>query len=274
VRADVVIPFRGSEAELRELLARAGDDVVVVDNRPPGAAAVADPRVVRAAGRQTSYYARNRGAERGSAPWIMFLDADVEPAADLLDRYLDPPPGDDVGVLAGAVRDAPAGPSAPMTARFAALSAPMDQAVTLRRGYAQTANCAVRRAAFEAVGGFTESVRSGGDADLCFRLRAAGWRLEERADAVVTHRNRDSLPALLRQRARHGAGAAWLDRRYPGSFPRALGPGTLAHSARELARAVRGDRDEAVLAGVGLLAHWAFELGRLLPNEVQSTKVR
>jgi GT2 family glycosyltransferase len=274
LRADVVIPFRGPEAELRALLARAGEHVIVVDNRPPNATVVGDPRVVRAAERATSYYARNRGAARGGAEWIVFLDADVDPAPDLLERYFSAPPGDDVGVLAGAVRDAPAGPGAPVAARYAALATPMDQAVTLRRGYAQTANCAVRRAAFEQVGGFTETIRSGGDADLCFRLRDAGWRLEARPDAVVTHRNRETLRALLRQRARHGAGAAWLERRYPGSFPRALGPGTLLHSARELARAARGDRDEAILAGVGLLTHWAFELGRLLPNEVQSTKVR
>ena len=38
------------------------------------------------------------------------------------------------------------------------------------RPYAQTAHCAVRRSAFEAVGGFREDIRSGGDADLCFRL--------------------------------------------------------------------------------------------------------
>jgi hypothetical protein len=288
VRADVVIPFSGSEAELRDLLRRvgalrlgAGDSLVVADNRPPGSSPVDDPRVVRAPGRQTSYHARNRGAEQGAAPWIVFLDADVDPPPELLDRYLDPPPGDDVAVLAGGVRDEAAGPGAPPAARYAALHAPMDQRVTLRAGpwgYAQTANCAVRREAFAAAGGFTETIRSGGDADLCFRLRAAGWRLEERPDAAVTHRNRASLRGLARQRARHGAGAAWLDRRYPGSFPRALGLGTLVHSARELVRAgrcrARGDRDGAVVAAVGLVAHWAYELGRLLPNEPHRTSVR
>jgi len=39
------------------------------------------------------------------------------------------------------------------------------------------------------------------------------------------HRSRTSLLALLRQRARHGAGVRWLDARYPGAFPprRSLG---------------------------------------------------
>src|SRR5581483_10196456 len=89
---------------------------------------------------------------------------------------------------------------------------------SLREGFAQTANCAVRRAAFQSVGGFAE-VRSGGDADLCLRLRAAGWRLEERRHAAVLHLNRANLASLLAQRARHGAGAAWLARRHPGAVP-------------------------------------------------------
>jgi glycosyl transferase family 2 len=272
VRADVVIPFRGRADELRRVVERAravhlgpGDRLIVVDNRP-GGPPLHDPAVLRAPERQSSYHARNRGAGAGTAPWIVFLDGDVSPAPDLLDRYLEPAPADDVGVLAGRIADQPAGPGDPLALRYAAAHGLMDDAITLGDGrwaYAQTANCAVRREAFAAVGGFVETIRSGGDADLCFRLRDAGWRLEARPDAEVVHHNRTSLLGLARQVGRHGAGAAWLDRRYPGSFPRALGPGTLAHSARTLARAAR-TRD--ALALVELYAHWAFELGRLLPN--------
>ena len=69
----------------------------------------------------------------------------------------------------------------------------MSQRVTLDRAgtpYAQTANCAVRRVAFEAVGGFDEQARCGEDADLCFRLAALGWGLGERPEALVVHRTR------------------------------------------------------------------------------------
>jgi hypothetical protein len=274
VRADVVIPFRGPADELRRVVERAGvlrlgpgDRLFVVDNRP-GGAPVDDPAVLRAPERQSSYHARNRGAAAGSAPWIVFLDGDVVPVPDLLDRYLDAAPADDVGVLAGRITDQPAAPGDPIALRYAAAHGLMDEAITLRDGpwaYAQTANCAVRREAFAAMGGFVETIRSGGDADLCFRLRDAGWRLETRPAATVVHRNRATLRGLGRQVARHGAGAAWLDRRHPGSFPRALGPGTLLHSARTLSRAAR-TRDALPL--VGLYAHWAFELGRLLPNDV------
>jgi GT2 family glycosyltransferase len=113
-------------------------------------------------------------------------------------------------------------------------------------------------------------VRSGGDADLCFRLRAAGWGLERREEAAVVHRNRATVPRMLAQRARHGAGAAWLARRWPGAQSRRRWPGLARWSARRaaqgLAAAARGDRDEALLGLLDGPAVWAFELGRLVPN--------
>jgi GT2 family glycosyltransferase len=138
------------------------------------------------------------------------------------------------------------------------------------RPYAQTANCAVRRSAFAAVGGFEERARAGEDADLCFRLADAGWDLEVRPAARVRHRTRASVGSLLAQLARHGSGAAWLNRRYPGEFPSA-GPVALAarsaHDGRAaFAALAHGDREAAALAAVGLLSGWAFAAGRLIPN--------
>lgn len=267
--ADVVVDTRGSGVADAVVDTRAsGGTDAVVDDR---GLRVADVAVLAAHEVRTSYYARNRGAARGYAPWLLFLDADVTPAPGLLDALFDPPPHPDAGVLAGAIVDAPAGSGIP--ARFAARKGAMSQEVVLGHGlwaFAQTANAAVRREAFEAAGGFCAGVRSGGDADLCWRLRAAGWALESRPNAVVLHASRTRVRALLGQRFRHGTGAAWLAARWPGAFPRRRWPGLVrwgvARAIAGLRELARGDRDAAA---VGLLdgpAVWAFELGRLVPN--------
>ena len=280
---DVVLPFFGSVEQLENvsqrlaaLGVRQGDTLTIADNRPGATDAARGPvRIVAAAGRRTSYHARNRGVAGGEGPWIVFLDADVLPPADLLDRYFEPLPADDVGILAGAVIDEPAPDDRPATAaeRYAYLKSSMSQEVTLAHGewaFAQTANAAVRRVAFEQVGGFEDGVRSGGDADLCYRVRAAGWTLERRDQAAVVHRNRATVPRMLAQRARHGAGAAWLARRWPGALPRRHWPGLAFWAARRAAHgltsAARNDRDAMLLGLLDGPAVWAFELGRLIPN--------
>jgi cellulose synthase/poly-beta-1,6-N-acetylglucosamine synthase-like glycosyltransferase len=281
---DVVVPFKGSAESLEGLVDRLaalrlrdGDTATIADNRPDGALVEGRDgvRIVRVPERQSSYHARNRGAALGSAPWLLFIDGDVRPAADLLDRYFPEPAGERTGVLAGGVRDEVVGGDSSPVARFATLKASMGQHNTLDLpgwGYAQTANCAIRRAAFDDVGGFEGSVRSGGDADICFRLRDAGWELERRDGAAVLHSNRTSLRKLLRQRARHGAGVEWLAQRYPGAFPRKRRLGLAKWALLSLGRApidaLRGHRDEAVVHAIEPLSVWAYELGRLMSNTV------
>ena len=82
-----------------------------------------------------------------------------------------------------------------------------------------TANLLVRRNAWEVVGGFQEGIRSHGDSEFCWRVQDAGWRLVHVEDAPVEHAHRETLRALFRQRARYGAGAAWLNRHRPRSCP-------------------------------------------------------
>jgi len=286
---DVVVPFRGSDRQLSDLSERLlclqtgpQDSVTVVDNGPGALTArraSAGIAVVAAAERPGSYRARNRGAHAGRAPWLLFLDADVDWPSDLIAHYFEPAPRAGTAVLAGGVLDEVPGAGPSLSVRYAWLKGSMGHGSTLGHGrwaFAQTANCVVRRAAFEAVGGFVDDVRSGGDADLCFRLAEAGWGLEARLQAAVVHRNRATLGQLARQLARHGSGAAWLTRRHPGCLPRRHWPGlawwSLRRAAAGVGAAVGGRGDEAL---VGLLdgpAVWAFELGRLAPNRIATAR--
>ena len=309
---DVVVPFLGPPAGLDELagwLARlrlaAGDTLTIVDNRPdaPLRPAPGEPCVASAPRLQTPAFARNCGAARGTAPWLVFVDADTAVPEDLLDRYFDETPRPDTGLLAGEIIDEnpgargenpggrgenpggrgenpgargenPGGRGEPPAARWARLTASMGQDTTLRRGpwaFAQTANCAVRREAFAAVGGFREELRACEDADLCYRLAASGWAIERRERACVGHISRDTMRALLHQQLVHGAGIGWLEREYPGAAPARRWPGFLLWGLRSagsgLAGALRSrDRDAATVALIDPLVAWTRELGRLRSN--------
>ena len=282
---DVVVPFRGTGAELRDLRERLselrlgpGDTLTIVDNtrrREPLALDGTGPTVVHAADVGAPGYARNRGARRGSGDWLLFLDADVIPSPDLLDRYFDPEPAEDTGLIAGGVIDEPVPADGPLAARYAYIRRFMSQDDTLRFGdwgFPKTANAACRRVAFEAIGGFRENIRAAEDADLTYRLKAAGWKLERRENAAVVHRSRQTLGGFATQKLCHGAGGAWLNREYPGSAPPRRRLGLLWWAARELtthlvAAARRRDRDAAVYAMLDKIELLAHEFGRSLPNE-------
>ena len=282
---DVIVPFRGSTESLQDLKARlaglslrAGDSVLVVDNTPGRddlAASDDGVPVLHAPHRPTPAYARNQGAARGTADWLVFLDADTEPRPDLLDRYFDPPPAERTALIGGGVVDEPAPAGASLVARYSYLRQAMSQEDTFsfgEWGYPKTANVACRRSAFEDVGGFREEIRAAEDADLTYRLRAAGWDVERREDASVVHASRKTLRDFIVQKAVWGAGGAWIARRYPGAVPLIGGAGVARWAARTivggLITAVRTrDRDTAILAVFRPIEALAWEFGRLLPNE-------
>jgi mycofactocin glycosyltransferase len=285
---DVVVPFKGGAEELgrlRERLAmlslRPGDSVVVVDNTV-GRARPEDSNgddgrvpVLRGADVPTPAFARNRGAARGAAEWLVFFDSDTVPLPDVLDRYFDPPPGPRTGLVGGGVIEEEAPPNAPLVARYSYLRGAMSQDDTFdfgEWGYPKSANIACRRAAFEEVGGFREGIRAAEDADLTYRLRAAGWGVERREAAAVVHVSRKSVGSFIAQKAVWGAGGAWISRMYPGSVPLVGRAGVLRWAVRATAgglldAARRRDRDAAIFALFRPLEALAWELGRLLPNE-------
>ena len=244
---DVVLPFRGSDVALERVAERLGaldlrpgDSVTIADNRPGAVDGWRGPvRILAAPGLRTSYNARNQGVARGAAPWLVFLDADVHPPADLLDRYFARPPGEEVGVLAGAVIDEapPADGTATAAERYAWLKSSMSQEVTLAHGeyaFAQTANAAVRRVALERAGGFEPGVRSGGDADMCFRVRAAGLgaRAARGGRGHAPQPRHDPAHARPARAPRRGRGVARASLAGRAAAPQLAGPRVVERAPR------------------------------------------
>jgi GT2 family glycosyltransferase len=222
----VVMPFAGDHAAgaaavetLLALSRDAGDELILADNSGTVQAAPG-VTVVRAAAEHSPAHARNVGAQRAGNDWILFLDADCQPPRELLDAYFAEPVADDVGALAGEVAPAPGGDT--LAARYGAARSFLSQQAHLAHPFrprAVAANLLVRRAAFEAVGGFFEGVRAAEDTDFSWRLQQAGWRLELRPGAFVEHRYRATIGELRRQWRGYAAGRAWLGRRYDGFEP-------------------------------------------------------
>ena len=269
---DVVMPFAGDAAAAGEALAALAvlvpeaASVTLVDNSREGAAAALQPPagvgVLAATAIQGSYYARNAGAAATGSPWLLFVDSDCLPPAGMVGRYFEPGPGERTGLLAGAVRAAPGDSRA---ARYAASRTHIDERFHLETGpypSGVTANLLVRRAAFDEVGGFDASVRSGGDLDFCWRVQRAGWKLEHRPAAELEHRHPDEIPRLLAKARRHAAGRAWVNRLWPGALPK-------PPIARPFLRgplvaawwALRGDRERAVFKLIDIRLQAASLLG-------------
>jgi glycosyltransferase involved in cell wall biosynthesis len=78
---------------------------------------------------------------------------------------------------------------------------------------AGSGNMAVRRSAFESVGGFDEELHVGEDTDLCWRLQLAGYGFTI-GEGVISRRERNGTIASLRRSIQYGRCGPVLYRRY------------------------------------------------------------
>jgi GT2 family glycosyltransferase len=160
--------------------------------------------------------ARNTGWRAASGEVVAYLDDDASPDPDWL-RY-----------LAAAFREGGyagvGGPNVPPldsrpTAACVAHAPGNPNHVLLSDREAEHipgCNCAFRRDALEAVGGFDPQFRvAGDDVDLCWTIREHGWRLGFSPAAMVWHRRRGSIGAYWRQQRGYGRAEAQLERKWP-----------------------------------------------------------
>ena len=223
----VVVPVRNGEATMRTcieaLLAqdwpREALELVVVDNRSTDAtrAVVAEypVRLLEERRVQSSYAARNRGVAASHGDILAFTDADCVPDPGWVRALAAAIAQDGVGLAAGPIE---AWRCERLVERYQAVRALRAERAARHPvlPFAQTANAACSRAAFEAVGGFDAACRFGGDLDFCWRLqRRTGMRLAYTSAAVVRHRHRTTWRGLFALYEKNALANCLLAERWP-----------------------------------------------------------
>jgi mycofactocin system glycosyltransferase len=220
----VVVPVRDMAEGLSATLGSVGPvgEVVVVDDGSADAvrATACGSRVLRNDRSLGPAGARDRGWRASEAPFVAFVDAEVEGAegwlADLLPHFDD----ESVGAVAPRVRASP-GHAPRWLAAYERVRSSLDlgpEPARVRPGstvpYVPTTAIVVRRAALESVGGLDPALRYGEDVDLVWRLHAEGWRVRYDPSVEVTHPTRPTFAGWIRQRMAYGTSAAALARRH------------------------------------------------------------
>jgi GT2 family glycosyltransferase len=154
--------------------------------------------------------ARNAGVRGAAGELLAFCDADDVVQAGWLAACVKALHDADV---AGGVFDSWTlnGREAPSPPAFAVPPA-MRQFGFLEAGL--SSNLAVRRQAFDEVGGFSEDLTVGEDTDLCWRMQLCGYRFSVASEAVVARRDRSGFGQVLNRFVAYGRCGPVLYRRY------------------------------------------------------------
>jgi glycosyltransferase involved in cell wall biosynthesis len=271
---DVVIPVQNMARMLPDVLTplisqRApGDRIVIVDDASTDdtgkVATGLGAEVITLSESKGPYYARQIAASRSKADVLLFMDGRCRPLPGLLEahRALQREPNTVLSCTGVWTRSGPS-----LAARVAELKQPISLhgavGVPGRPDYFPTANLGIDRQAFAAVGGF-RAMRSGGDADIC-------WRIQEQSLGVMgvdrrilmEWEPRSSMRSLASQFKRYGGSTVYLRWVYGDYSPAPFGlnESMIARIKSELNRR-RGVRRATPVEWIARLGiDTAFQLG-------------
>jgi GT2 family glycosyltransferase len=203
----------------RLILVDDGSRVPVTD--APATAAGLDCVVVRNASPAGPGPSRNRGVEAATAAHVLFLDDDAVPQPHLVEAHRAAFAGDEGPVVSIGSLLPPPGVRLPPWDMWQA-DRLAREGRRIVRGESQASwrhlfsgNAAVRRADFEAVGGFDPAFARQEDVELGYRLARHGCRFVFAAGALVWHDARHELADWLRIPAASARYDAEMDRRLP-----------------------------------------------------------
>lgn len=287
----VIIPTKGRVPLVRQavqslrcagdrLPASCGWEVLLVDDSPEPAAG--QLRSLASSGGPVRYVPgparvgakRNRGAARARYDYLVFLDSDCSVTESFLAAHAKAAPGElapsgrPVGAIAGPVLLADDAQS--WLTRLADYSPLFNAPFGWPASYAElywacTANLAVSRPVFDAVGGFDEqtfTVVGGEDVDFCLRLQEAGYAVCSEREAIAVHTATllTSFAEMARKMVLYGRSSVYNTVRHPAHATWHANPALLA--AAGLAGLTTGSRTgrAVALAAAGVFAGQSLHL--------------
>ncbi len=263
----VVVPCAGAspqlDAQLRAVLGQQCDfafDVVVSVNTADTerVAAIESTiesivdsrlRAVESADKRGAAHARNVGARAARGDLIAFCDDDL-----VHDGWL----ARLIGVLAGfdAVSGTCIRSSPPRQAHWRPPATEGKLPTFVGIPYILSGNFALYRAAFDAVGGFDETLTRCEDIAIGWALQSAGYSIGFEQGAGIDYYDRAGLTALVKQQFLYGRGMAEVLARYPK-------PGGRGGEPTSTLGQLRPNMQKAPLNIVGLLRKMSTAAGRL-----------
>ena len=272
----MIVPVRDNPDGIAVLLAHLGAqtlpresfEVLIADDGsvPPAVASSAADgwATIDWGPRLNSYAARNRVTAAARGEVLAFTDSDCRPEPTWLEQGL--AALETADLVAGEVTFDP--PPAPSIWSLLTVDMFLDQERAVRLSRAVTANLFVRRSLFDELGGFDETLPSGGDYDFVLRAVDRRARLAYAADTVVHHPTLDAARPFLRKvyetnrcdafrRARAGGRPALT------GFLLVVPPVAVAYARRQALRPM-ARLHHARLRAAGMPAGWREDL-RALP---------
>jgi mycofactocin system glycosyltransferase len=261
----VVVPARDDAPRFRPGACR----TIVVDDASVSPLEVVGAELLRLDANVGPGGARNAGLELADAPFVAFVDTDVDVDEEALLALLGHFHDARVALVAPRVVGDASGDG--RLAKYEAVRSPLDLgaepgrvAPGSRVAFVPAAVIVVRVDAVRSIGGFNTTLRYGEDVDLAWRLDDAGWRCRYEPSVTARHATRPTLRAWLAQRMRYGTSAAPLSSRHP----EALAPVRMSGwSAATWGAVAAGAPAAALTIGAGTTLALVRKLGDLPAQE-------
>jgi mycofactocin system glycosyltransferase len=197
--------------------------VVVIDDCSPHALPdLGAAQVIRLKKNSGPAVARNAGIATVDTEFIACIDVDVAITDRTISQLLPYFADDTVALVAPRVKSQV---STNFIGEYEVAASVLDMGDTEARvragtrvSYVPSAMWLCRTSALRSISGFDESLRSGEDVDMVWRLNDAGWRCRYQPQAECSHLPRATLPQFVQQRMSYGASAAALAKRHTGKL--------------------------------------------------------